>query len=178
MSEKGSSGVIQIVIALITVLGVAYITTGAKFQSELQSAKVDINKFSKDLDEMKKSAQGIDAKLTSQQSAVEKRIAELQTQLLAAEEEQGVSRPISLTSHVHRILKARSEYHGYQCHQGNKYGKNSRDYGTAHAVIVNAALHSRPINEEPCVGNKTSRYPTRGWPDSVWQHPFSHASSF
>jgi septal ring factor EnvC (AmiA/AmiB activator) len=88
MSEKGSSGIIQVAIALIGVLGslgVAYITTGAKFQSELQAARVDINKFSKDLDEMKKSAQDIDAKLTSQQGAVEKRIAELQTQLLAAE---------------------------------------------------------------------------------------------
>jgi septal ring factor EnvC (AmiA/AmiB activator) len=88
MSEKGSSGIIQVAIALIGVLGslgVAYITTGAKFQSELQAARVDINKFSGDLDEMKKSAQDIDAKLTSQQGAVEKRIAELQTQLLAAE---------------------------------------------------------------------------------------------
>jgi septal ring factor EnvC (AmiA/AmiB activator) len=88
MSEKGSSGIIQVAIALIGVLGslgVAYITTGAKFQSELQAARVDINKFSGDLDEMKKSAQDIDAKLTFQQGAVEKRIAELQTQLLAAE---------------------------------------------------------------------------------------------
>jgi septal ring factor EnvC (AmiA/AmiB activator) len=88
MSEKGSSGIIQVAIALIGVLGslgVAYITTGAKFQSELQAARVDINKFSRDLDEMKKSAQDIDAKLTFQQGAVEKRIAELQTQLLAAE---------------------------------------------------------------------------------------------
>jgi septal ring factor EnvC (AmiA/AmiB activator) len=89
MPEKSaSSGIIQVAIALIGVLGslgVAYITTGAKFKSEVDEARVKITEAQKDVGELKKSAQDIDAKLTSQQGAVEKRIAELQTQLLAAE---------------------------------------------------------------------------------------------
>jgi chromosome segregation ATPase len=98
MSEKGSSGVIQVTIALIGVLGslgVAYITTGAKFKSEVDEARVKITDAQRDVGELKSSAQDLKAKLTSQeaeetrlasqQGAFDERISKLQEQLSAAE---------------------------------------------------------------------------------------------
>ena len=73
MSEKGGSSLVQVVIALITVLGslgVAYITTGYQFKKELQAAQSEVTY-------LKTQGQKIDAK----QSEVEQRIAEL-TKLL------------------------------------------------------------------------------------------------
>jgi predicted nucleic acid-binding Zn-ribbon protein len=50
MSEKSSSGIIQMAIALIGILGslgVAYITTGYQFKEELHKAQVNVNDLQK-----------------------------------------------------------------------------------------------------------------------------------
>lgn len=88
VAEKVGSGIVQIAIALIGVigsLGVAYITTGAKFKSEVDDASLRIASLSKEVGESKNIAQELQTKLSTQQGEVEKRIAELRQQLSSAE---------------------------------------------------------------------------------------------
>lgn len=88
MAENGTSGRVQIAIAIIGVLGslgVAYLTTGVKFKSDVDDASLKIASLSKEVQESKGLAQELQTALTSQRGDLDKRIAGLQQQLSDAE---------------------------------------------------------------------------------------------
>jgi uncharacterized protein YoxC len=82
-AEKGSSGFLQIAIALIGVagsLGVAWITTGAKFESELNISKETINLLRQQVDQFKPTMDSLGRK----QDEANKKISELTDLLKSA----------------------------------------------------------------------------------------------
>jgi septal ring factor EnvC (AmiA/AmiB activator) len=96
MSDKSTSGIVQVAIALIGVLGslgVAYVTTGATFKKELQE-----------------NVKGVE-KLTSEQTQVDQRIAEMKKQVADAESknlelQQQVSQAVSKNNELEQNMVA------------------------------------------------------------------------
>lgn len=75
-AEKSSSGLLQVVIALIGVagsLGVAWLTTGAKFESELNISKETVNSLRQQIDQFKPTIDSLGGK----QDEADKKINEL-----------------------------------------------------------------------------------------------------
>ena len=92
MSDRGSSGIVQVVIAFITVigsLGVAYITTGKTFESEVNQAKLRIEELQKQAAAANALAEEVREKLLKQEGQVEQRMADLKSQLDLADKKNG-----------------------------------------------------------------------------------------
>ena len=92
MSDRGSSGIVQVVIAFITVigsLGVAYITTGKTFESEVNQAKLRIEELQKQAAAANALAADVKDKLLTQQGQVDQRMADLKSQLDLADQKNG-----------------------------------------------------------------------------------------
>jgi predicted nucleic acid-binding Zn-ribbon protein len=92
MSDRGSSGIVQVVIAFITVigsLGVAYITTGKTFESEVNQAKLRIEELQKQSAAANALAEEVREKLLKQEGQVEQRMADLKSQLDLVDQKNG-----------------------------------------------------------------------------------------
>ncbi len=97
--EKSSSGLIQVVIALIGVvgsLGVAWITTGAKFESELKDNQASVSKLQNEIETIK-------GNLTGKIEEANKQLAEMRDLLISAKKENE-----SMLAHLNE-LKAQIE---------------------------------------------------------------------
>lgn len=85
--EKSSSGLLQVVIALIGVagsLGVAWITTGAKFESELNKSQETISSLRLQVDQLNSTLKPTVESLTRRQEEANRKISELSELLKAA----------------------------------------------------------------------------------------------
>jgi uncharacterized coiled-coil DUF342 family protein len=92
--EKSSSGLIQIAIALIGVagsLGVAWITTGAKFESELKDNQASVSKLQSEIETIK-------GNLTAKIEEANKQLAEMRILLDSAKSENA-----SMLAHLNEI---------------------------------------------------------------------------
>ena len=92
MSDRGSSGIVQVVIAFITVigsLGVAYITTGKTFESEVNQAKLRIEELQKQAAAANALAEEVREKLLKQEGQVDQRMADLKSQLDLVDQKNG-----------------------------------------------------------------------------------------
>ena len=87
--EKGISGFVQIAIAVIGVLGslgVAWITTGAKFESELKENQASVNTLRTDVNQISGTINPVIDTLGKKQAEVDQKISELTGLLQTATE--------------------------------------------------------------------------------------------
>lgn len=85
--EKSSSGLVQVAMTLITVagsLGVAWITTGAKFESELNKSQETVNALRQQVEQFNSTIKPTIESLTKQQDEANKKITELSDLLKTA----------------------------------------------------------------------------------------------
>jgi chromosome segregation ATPase len=85
--EKSSSGFVQVAMTLITVagsLGVAWITTGAKFESELNKNQETVNSLRQQVEQLNSTVKPTIESLAKQQNEANKRISDLSELLKAA----------------------------------------------------------------------------------------------